>query len=128
MTVQYFDAKANLNRKFISVQDTDTHLRSYHLYEVVLRGEVSVLRRDDRYASAQLSDGNDYRYSIQYDDVLYSLQSFRASVYPGLVQKGGAELLQFIHRQRINPNHAADAIRIIKQYNTICQQQLLAKS
>lgn len=125
--VQYFDPKTNVNRKFISVVDAAVGSRVASLYEVVVSGEASVLRKPSNIPHRRLSDGYDYSYYIRVNEVLYPIQSFRGKVYPVLISKAGSEFTASVQRQRMNPNQPSDAIRIIEYFNTL-QEEILARN
>lgn len=124
----YYDASANINRRFISLQNQNNVFREYHLYEVVLRGDVSVLRKQKgEIVSNENPDRLNYNYFVKMADVITTLAEFRKKVYPELLKVSHNSLLEFVHREHINPNHADDAIRIIKFYNAGVKQDFFAK-
>lgn len=126
-SVLYYDVQANLNRKFVSVNDDALHVRSASLYEIVVPGDVSVLRKLKGTPEKNLSDAHDYNYFVQCDGQIFPIQSFRTKVYPLLVMKAGAAFSSTVSCKRMDPNLSADAIRIIQFFNTLEAEDLLAK-
>jgi len=114
-----YDDAVNVNRKFISVKEDDVSHRAFHLYEVVLQGEWSILRKrkNTSVGFKILNDKEDYQYYLKSDDQLVSLMHFREIVYPQLLENSHNELLSFIAVNKLNPSEPASAIRIIDFYN-----------
>jgi len=126
-SVQYYDSQANINRKFISIRETNVVWRVHKLYEVVLQGEVSVLRKP-KTRSTQLEDTEDHIYYVRYQGKVVDLKSFRSKVYPILTRNGGPMLSVYKFDHHLNPNSPAEAIRIIQYYNTLMKEdQSLAR-
>ncbi len=116
-SLQFFEAKTNINRKYISLQYGTW--RRHHLYEVVVKGTVRVVRRLKQRTSSTLSDADSFIYYIYTGTELVHLHSFRRQIYPTLQQGGGAQFSMFVLDQNLNPNEAAHAIRMVRYYNTL---------
>lgn len=116
-SLQFFDTSANINRKYISLQYGTW--RRYHLYEVVVRGSVNIVRREKRNISPVYSDADSFIYYIYTEGQLVRLHSFRKQVYPTLQQEGGVQFSMFVLEQHLNPNDAAHAIRMVQYYNAL---------
>lgn len=110
----FYDQKADINRKFISLGQYRQNIKEYKLYEVVLRGELTVLRKEKRYAKNQ---HNDFAYYIKYKDRILSLKQFRNRIFPSM--RSNDELSLFMRSEHLNPNLAKDAILLIKFYNAL---------
>jgi hypothetical protein len=109
---RFFDEAANINRKFASLAGTD-YLFKNKIYEIVLLGEISVLRRAKSTFAVTASDADGYQYYFQHEGKISSLKKFRNILYPRM-----KELLVNEEKQlRLNPNQMADAIRFIELYN-----------
>ncbi|HEY3403626.1 MAG TPA: hypothetical protein VGK59_09585 [Ohtaekwangia sp.] len=125
--VQFYDSQVNVNRKFISLWEMNGLLRECHLYETVLKGEVSILRKG-KGLSKPVSDADDFVYYVRFNESLYALNSFRDNVYPSMVMKGGSRLSTFVLDNRLNPNKSANAIEIVRYYNRLVKDdQTLAR-
>lgn len=113
---QYYDESVNINRKFTSIQQKVSALTTHRLYEIVLVGEISVLRE----LSSRLADENDHRdgynYFVQFFGEHLKLHHFRSKVFPYLL-KTCESLQRHIRKNRLNPNNRAHAILIIEFYN-----------
>jgi hypothetical protein len=115
-TLHFYDAHANINRKFTSIQQKVNTFTAYNLYEIVLVGKVSVLRR----LSSSLADPDDqqnsYHYFVGLGNERVALHQFRSKIYPYL-QKTCISLKKYVREQHWDPNNRAHAILIIDYYN-----------
>lgn len=127
-SLQFYDTETNINRKFISLWEVSGMLRECHLYETVVRGEVNILRREKGLIKA-VSDADDFVYYVQYNEMVYSLHTFRHNVYPSMVMKGGSKLSSFVSDNNLNPNKSTNAIEIVMYYNKLIKDdQVLARN
>jgi hypothetical protein len=116
---RYYDKEANINRKFISIQPSNTQTR--HFYEFVVVGEVSVLRKfkSNMFNIHPQSDKYDFDYYIRFQNELYNISQFRKKIYPELVSKAGSSLLSLLTDKNLNANSNADAIQIAELFNKV---------
>ncbi len=124
---RYFDAKANINRKFISFSSDNKRFKIF--YEVVVVGKVSVLRKfkTNNINGQCNSDKDDFDYFVRFQNNAYNLNQFRNKVYPGLISTAGELILAQIKEKHLNPNFNADAIQIVELFNKIiASEQLVA--
>ncbi len=125
--VYFYDEESNINRKFISLKEAGL-FNHYQLLEIVLRGEVSVYRKQKSWTGNSPSDADGYHYFISQRDQLIDLLKFRSQVYPLLIEETGNMLTTFMDENKLNPNSSADAITIIGFYNSLKKEdQLLAR-
>lgn len=118
--VQYYDQSFNMNRKFVPVMSVEHGYRLKVLYEVVVSGEVEVLRRPQWGISTSYQFAtNGYAYFVRYDDELVPIHLFRSKVYPALLHLHRPELIRFIKGEKLNPNVTADIIPIIQFHNQL---------
>jgi hypothetical protein len=118
----FYDHANNINRKYISLQEKINAFTTTHLYEVVLYGEIKVLRKLIFPFSDPTDDRNSYQYFVLFNRELSALNKFRTSIYPAIVN--GSELTsKFVEEGKLNPNLRADAIRIIAYYNKECRSK-----
>lgn len=115
-TLHYYDAKANINRKFTSIQQRVNAFTAYTLYEVVLIGEVSVFRRLTSSLADRDDQKNSYHYFVRLGNEPVGLHQFRSKIYPYL-EKTCISLKKHIREKRWNPSNHAHAILIIDYYN-----------
>ena len=115
--IQFFDSKANINRKYISVQQGTW--KQHHLYEVVVRGPIQVVRKQKLDTSSAMPDADNFVYYIYSGIELIHIQAFRKQVYPALKRDGGIQFSMFVLEQNLNPNEAAHAILMVRYYNAL---------
>ncbi|HOX82650.1 MAG TPA: hypothetical protein PLJ60_16590 [Chryseolinea sp.] len=117
-SIYFYDAKENINRKFISLKDS-RFFNHHQLLEIVLKGEVSIYRRQKAWTGKSPSDADGFHYFVRYQDKLVDLQKFRNQVYPHLLKSTGGILSAFMDERKLNPNSPSNAILIIDFYNHI---------
>jgi hypothetical protein len=118
---QYYDAETNINRKFVSLKDNHGVVRSHHLYEYVLRGAFSVLRKVKGgliKGGGPYSEQNDFDYYVFHKNELVSLSKFRTHIYPQMLNLNRDEILSYVHHNNLDLNLPANAIIVIKYFNT----------
>ena len=118
--VYYYDPTANVNRKFVSLTSTSGYRPVYRLYEVVLAGEVNLLRHE-RLTAAQSShhEIHGFQYVVRFQDTVMALRKFRSRIYPRLVRSQPESITAFVKDHHLNPSEPAAAIRIIQYYNAL---------
>lgn len=114
--VYYYDRKANINRKFTCIQQPMGNLSGYQLYEIVLSGEIRVLRHVRTASSDVEQDASGYHYYYQVHDDVVSLHRFRNRTYPAMV-RACESLLPYVEQNHLDPTEPADIILIIDHYN-----------
>lgn len=114
----FYDEAANINRRYITHQ-TNAFPARFSLLEVVLAGEVIVLRSQKTGTTWSNSDRDDFDYVIIFQERLFPLRQFRTKVFPALQEKHGMKLESFIQRNRFSVNEPADCIGIIQFYNKL---------
>lgn len=115
-SVHYYDGEKNINRKFISLLEKTASTKKFTLYEIVIHGDVSVLRRP------RFQDPRDEVASFDYfvrlkGNNLALLHQFRTKIFPELVRLSENRVSEYVSGSKLNPNKAADAIRIIEFFN-----------
>lgn len=113
---RYYDRQANVNRRFVSRLRSTEKTASF--YEVVVWGEVSVMRKLNyqTISNREKSDKYDYDYFICFQSKLVPLRNFRNQVYPNLISNS-SQVERLINAHHLNPNNQADAIQIVQLYN-----------
>ncbi|HWA32758.1 MAG TPA: hypothetical protein VG737_01445, partial [Cyclobacteriaceae bacterium] len=107
---RYYDEGANINRKFITAQGNGFG----EIYEVVVAGQIMVLRRGKAECGPSPSDADGYNYFFVRDGAIQALRKFRNRLYPEIKNALAGEM----KKQHLNPNHDADVIRLIEIYNS----------
>lgn len=111
-SLRYFDASSNINRRFITVQASELS-NSAKIFEVVLDGEVAVLRRSKSGSGASPSDCDGYNYFFARNKIIVPLKKFRNKFYPEVKELLRDDAMKL----GLNPSDEADAIRLIEIYN-----------
>jgi len=114
-SVFFYDTKQNINHRLVSVKEERLTHPVYHLYEIVLQGELSVWRKQT--SPVANSDKFDFDYFVRFDNQLLPLQQFRHKVYHELLETSREALLTFVSRENLDAGQPAHAIRIIEFYN-----------
>lgn len=119
----FYDSIANINRKFVSLKRQTGQRVEHRLFEAVVSGEVKVLRKLKSYHGTSRSDSDDYSYYVQWDEHLEPLQFFKERVYADLLIKAGNDMEFYETENHLNPNHPADAVMLIIQFNLIMKNK-----
>jgi len=123
---RYYDPDANINRKFVSLKGSKW---GFEFYEVVVNGEVSVLRELKRYADKTHPDEIDsYDYFTCMNGTLEPMMHFRNRVFPRLLEERPLEIRAYMHKERLDPNEMKSALLIIMEFNRIRQNDLSARA
>ncbi|MBT1702889.1 hypothetical protein [Chryseosolibacter indicus] len=110
------DTFLNINRKFTSIKQGNDVFSTSRLYEVVLQGEVSVLRRHliDRYDEQKGSVS--YAYFVLDNENLVNLKEFKNKIYPKLLQSE-RKLSKYVQEQNLGMRDLSSTIKVIRFYN-----------
>jgi hypothetical protein len=125
-SILYFDDKANFNRKFISVKEKKNAAIIHRIYEVVLSGEISVIRKCMGFVSFQ-DEVQGYKYFLSFDGKIVPMHKFRSGVFPGLI-RSSEMLAPFIEKNKLNPNFSSDVIKIILFYNNGKSENVIVRN
>lgn len=112
------DEGVKFPRKFISLLSEERGRSTSKLYEVVLQGELSVVRKPRGGSLPDMDDVYSYDYFVQRDASIIKLSDFRKKIYP-IIQQYYAEKQQIfsLDAEQLNPNSPSDAIKLIQIYN-----------
>lgn len=116
---RFYDSVAGFNRSFISLKENHGAVRRYHLYEYVVPGTFSVVKKvkstlnknDDKHS-------NDSNFYILHRKNLVGISKFRTHVYPEMLSSNHDEVLSYVHRNNLDLNLPGNVIMIIKFFNT----------
>lgn len=117
-SLHYYDDRESINRRFISICDSTAPRPYPSFYEIVLQGEVTLLRKQHLRAF-RTTDPIDYDYYTWFDEELIPIHKFRRQVYPDLRASAAAQLDNFILESGAFANNDINAIRIIEYYNDL---------
>ena len=119
----YYDEFSDINRRFISLQDKSTLYNHHQFFEIVVQGEVSVLRKQ-KTRFLHPSDALDFTYYVTYRNDLMLLKKFGRKVYPQL--KTSMERLEdFVWSNRLRAYDSSNSIRIIEYYNRQLRAEMI---
>ncbi len=116
--VIYYDRRENINRRLVSVRQNMGSGIYYLLYEVVVAGEMPVLRRCRTGLNKVADDALAYAYYLKAGEELVPIQKFRSRFYKNMVRSSQA-LAGFIENNNLNANSSADVIKMLKFYNNL---------
>jgi hypothetical protein len=112
----FYNPQDNINHRFTSVQQNVNSFTAYHLYEIVLNGEIAVYRR----LAGPFSDSEEhktgYRYFIFLNDEYIALSKFRSKIFPHML-KVQDNLKEYVRTSHLDPNNKGHAILIIDHFN-----------
>lgn len=121
-SLNFYDTDLNINRKFTTIQQKVGASLHYSFFEIVIWGEIKVLRRS-KSNSIRANDACGFSYYIKDGDTLITLFKFRDSLFPKLIQSS-PELLSYMKEENLNPNLASDTFTIIQFYNRTFQKPI----
>jgi hypothetical protein len=125
-SVFFYDSVNNINRRFIAIQLSQASYKPYRLYEVVIQGQVSLLRRQDTGNDTRLPGNDGFYYFVHMKSDFIPLKRFRTKVYPALLLTSLDGFPDYVHRNKLNPNSPSNAVRIIQCYNAMYVHQMLS--
>jgi hypothetical protein len=115
-SIHYYDPKAKVNRKFTSIQEKVNAFTAHYLYEIVLVGEISVLRKRISLLVDLEDNRGSYRYFARVGEENLELHQFKSRIFPYL-NKTCDSLKEYIRENRLELNNRMHAIQIIDYYN-----------
>jgi hypothetical protein len=112
------DNDVKFPRKFLSLQQEEQGRLISKLYEVVLQGEFSVIRKPRGASLPHTNDVHSYDYFIKDNESIIRFSDFRKKVYPAIESYYTPKrLMKFLNEEQINPSLPADVIKLIGMYN-----------
>ena len=118
-SLYFYDRGSNINRRYLSLKEDHGVRSSYHLYEIVVTGQVDVLRRKKMSAFSGHPGELDFNYFTRYNDELIALRKFKKKVFPQLRSEPVTRLENFITANKLRADLPPNAIRIIEFYNSL---------
>ena len=119
VSFNFYDAIENINRKFISLADSRVGFEAYSFYEVVLHGDVTILRQARGYINSGISEEDEFDFFTWHELKLTPLKQFRDKIYPMIMDYNYAMMHSYKKQEQLNPNRPADAIRLVRYYNKL---------
>lgn len=108
----------NVPRKFVTQVDKENGRSVVRLYEVVLQGELSVLRKSNGKSLPNFEDAHSFDYFVKENTSVVKLADFKKKIYPKIERYYSEKnLTQYLRREHLDPSSPADAIKLIDMYN-----------
>jgi hypothetical protein len=119
-----YDKDASLFRRYMSVNEP-ANPRIFQLYEILLTGDVSILRKHKNVALKNPLDPNGFYYFIMHKGKVLPFHKFKRNVFPHMMESAGMALTEYMKKKDLHITCDANVIKIIKFYNgyTITKSQ-----
>jgi hypothetical protein len=113
-----YDEELEAHRRFVSLNIGLGAARSHQFFELLVEGEVSILRKQLTLWYSLHLDLTDYEYYVLYDEEIEALHKFRKKVYPALLAKSDGALESYVKENKLSAKTLTDIIDISSYYNT----------
>lgn len=124
-----FDEDLEAERRFVSLNIGVGAARTYQFFELLVDGEVTILRRQLTLWYSVHLDLTDYEYYVLYDEEIQGLHKFRKKVYPILVDKSDGAIQSYVKNNQLSTKALDDIVDITSYYNNYVTSRLqLAKN
>jgi hypothetical protein len=123
-SLYYYDGAADINRRVVSLKENSALHDHYQLFEIVVHGEVSVLRKQKTRFSNP-SDALDFTYYVSYLDDVVLLRKFGRKIYPQL-RASMDELDDFVAVNHLREYDSSNSIAIIEFYNRQLRGEMIS--
>lgn len=114
--VHYFDERASMHRRYVRYT-SDRGVAQ--LYEVVVYGAVSVLRRHKPLAGPHADEVHGFHYYTAVGDQVYAMHRFRRQLYDRLDTTTGGKLMAYADQHHLSPHLMYDIFRLVDYYNQL---------
>ena len=104
------------SRRYVSLKIVDDVRSVHHLYEVVLKGKINVLRRKKLNAFSIEIESIEYDYYIHCDDELLPLRKFKKMLYKNQLE-ADERIRSFMAANRLTTALPEHILQIVKYYN-----------
>lgn len=112
-----FDEQMEAYRRFVSLNIGVGAGKSFQFFELLVDGEVSILRRQLTLWYSLHLDMTEYEYFVLYDQEIDRLHKFRKKIYPAMLAKSDGSLESFVEENRLSPKSLDDIIEMSAYYN-----------
>src|SRR5688572_23521352 len=113
-----YDEELEAQRRFVSLNIGVGAARSHQFFELLVDGEVSILRRQLTLWYSLHLDLTEYEYYVLYDEEILGLHKFRKKVYPALVTKSDGALESYVEANKLSPKTLEDIVDMSTYYNS----------
>lgn len=122
------DAAGEARRSFISLQLSIGPATMYRFYEIILNGNISVLRRQRVVWYSVHMDEETFDYFVHNGNEVTSLQIFKRKVLPVMLRAQETELASYVRQHHLSKHKLPHLIRIINYYNVEVSKSPLARN
>ena len=112
-----YDEKMEAQRRFVSLNIGVGAGRSHQFFELLVDGEVSILRKELTLWYSIHLDMTDYEYYVLYDEEIHALHKFKKQIYPALLKKSDGALASYVKLNHLSPKSMQDIVDISAYYN-----------
>lgn len=123
-----YDEQEDIHRRFVSLAIGIGAARSFQFFELLVDGEVTILRRQLTLWYSLHLDMTEYDYYVLYGDEIHGLHKFKKIIYPALVTKAGGALETYVKANNLSPKALTDILDISEYYNTYVTNVPIAKN
>lgn len=127
VSLSFFDDDLKEKRTFISILTEAGAVRAYELYEVVIDGEISILRKELSSWQSYYLEVEDFAYFAFLNDELLDLKTFRRRVYKKLLKDHAADIDEYVRAHNLSPYSFMDMVRVINKINVEKKARALAR-
>ena len=122
-SLYYYDDACDINRRFISLREKILPYNDHKLFEIVVHGEVNVLRKQKTRFSNP-SDALDFTYYVNYREEVVLLRKFGKKIYPQL-RSSMEKLDDFVSANHLREYDSSNSITIIEFYNRQLRAEMI---
>lgn len=131
-SLHFYDVEEHINRQFIKIiADKSISKFPYQLYEVVVSGEMKILRKRKAH-DYPVSDGEwkltkeeetvyNYHYYVFWDDIMYDTSRFYKEVYPKLGREDAVIAAEVVKAEDFNMRELSSVIQFVECYNKLAK-------
>jgi hypothetical protein len=124
-----YDESNDMQRRFVSLAIGIGAARSHQFFELLVDGEVCILRRQLTLWYSLHLDLTEYEYYVLYDEEIMGLHKFRKKIYPDLIAKSDGAIEKYVKSNKLSPKTLDDILDMSTYYNTFVTANIsLAKN
>jgi hypothetical protein len=127
--VNIFDEDLEAERRYVSLNIAVGASRAHQFFELLVDGEVSILRRQLTLWYSVHLDLSEYEYYVLYDEEILGLYKFKKKIYPSLNTKSEGALDSYVKNNQLSPKSLDDILDMTEYYNNVVSNRFqLAKN
>lgn len=115
--INLFDESLQAQRRFVSLNIGLGASHSFKFFELLVDGEVSILRRELTVWYSLHLDLTDYEYFVLYNDEILELHKFRKKIYPTLLENSEGALESYVKTNQLSAKTLEDILEMTEYYN-----------